>query len=497
MRIDFRNNPKYRLYYWSFWVILIFFVIFSICFLSPDKEVKHDGGYVSSELTQVETTENNVTRISYVNNTGEITYAVDKQYAILVQTRDTEGRILKEYYLDADEKPTECYGYFEVSYKHKDKEDIIIYSDEAGNLTETTLGYSIIVRSINDEGQAVDDMYYDANMNPQMCTGGYYGIHREYDKRGIVNRLVYLDIDKAPVCNSNGATWEKRLVDDEGCIIKRFFFDLEDNPISLQLGQRGEEYAYNENGYTSQITYLDQNGNPTETTAGYTILKKSYYRDGTEKTNMYFDASGNPVSLSKGQYGIKRVGDITLYLNKNGQVMLCLDNLLNGYPFTVVIVGLLLCSFFCLAPRRLQILMLLLYTIFIFYETLMFRETGNTRANLVLFSYAGTFLSNWKVRVDTINNVWLFIPFGTGLYVIFRKKKVWIVALLLSVAIELIQYFTGLGIAELDDLFGNTLGGVLGVSIGVVVLYGIDRRRSVLKKNEVSDIKNVEARKVW
>ena len=57
-----------------------------------------------------------------------------------------------------------------------------------------------------------------------------------------------------------------------------------------------------------------------------------------------------------------------------------------------------------------------------------------------------------------INNIWLFVPFGIGLYVIFRKKRVWVVALGLSLVIELIQYFTGLGILELDDLFGNTLG---------------------------------------
>lgn len=65
---------------------------------------------------------------------------------------------------------------------------------------------------------------------------------------------------------------------------------------------------------------------------------------------------------------------------------------------------------------------------------------------------------------------------------IFRKKKVWIDALLLSIAIELIQYVTGLGIAELDDLFGNTLGGVIGVGVGVAVFYGMDRRRSVPKE---------------
>ena len=102
---------------------------------------------------------------------------------------------------------------------------------------------------------------------------------------------------------------------------------------------------------------------------------------------------------------------------------------------------------------------LLVYMIFIFYETLMFRETGDIRANLVLFSYADTFMTNWRTRVEVINNIWLFVPFGAGLYAIYRKKRVWIAAFILSLAIELIQYFTGLGIAELDDIFGNTLGG--------------------------------------
>ena len=43
----------------------------------------------------------------------------------------------------------------------------------------------------------------------------------------------------------------------------------------------------------------------------------------------------------------------------------------------------------------------------------------------------------------------------------------------LSILIELIQYFTGLGIAELDDIFGNTFGGI----IGVLIAYGLLNRR--------------------
>ena len=47
------------------------------------------------------------------------------------------------------------------------------------------------------------------------------------------------------------------------------------------------------------------------------------------------------------------------------------------------------------------------------------------------------------------------------------------------VAIELIQYFTGLGIAELDDVFGNTLVGVIGVMMGMIVLEMLENRKRV------------------
>ena len=46
--------------------------------------------------------------------------------------------------------------------------------------------------------------------------------------------------------------------------------------------------------------------------------------------------------------------------------------------------------------------------------------------------------------------------------------------------IVLIQHLTGLGIAELDDVFGNTLGGVSGVMMGVVVLEMLENRKYIL-----------------
>ena len=116
------------------------------------------------------------------------------------------------------------------------------------------------------------------------------------------------------------------------------------------------------------------------------------------------------------------------------------------------------------------------YVAFILYETLMFRESGDARTNFVLFSYAGKFLKEQSVRVGVINNIWLFIPLGTGLYRWFQKKWALLVPFVMSVAIETTQYITGLGIAEFDDVFGNTMGGWIGV---LVAWTWLSRKMSV------------------
>ena len=180
---------------------------------------------------------------------------------------------------------------------------------------------------------------------------------------------------------------------------------------------------------------------------------------------MYFDANGNLKALSKGQYGIKRSGKVNLLLERNGNVMLCVDNLLNGFPCMVVVFGCVVCLLMIVLPKSLSVVLTIVYVTFILYETLMFRESGNARMNFVLFSYAGKFLKEQSVRVGVINNIWLFIPLGTGLYRWFQKKWVLLIPFVMSVAIETTQYITGLGIAEFDDVFGNTMGGWIGVLV--------------------------------
>jgi len=145
--------------------------------------------------------------------------------------------------------------------------------------------------------------------------------------------------------------------------------------------------------------------------------------------------------------------------------MLCVDNLLNGFPCMVVVFGCVACLLMIVLPKSLSVVLTIVYVAFILYETLMFRESGDARTNFVLFSYAGKFLKEQSVRVGVINNIWLFIPLGTGLYRWFQKKWVLLIPFVMSMAIETTQYITGLGIAEFDDVFGNTMGGWIGVLV--------------------------------
>ena len=251
MRVYFRDDRKWKGHHWSremkyrtLWMILFLFIIFSVYFLLTEKRTDHDRGTTSSELTKIEKTEGNITRVSYVDTSGKLTYAIDKRYAIFVQTKDEEGRVLEEHYLNENEEPTECWGYFGISYEHREGADIITYLDGEGNPVKTQSGYAIIVRSLDELGQALDDRYYDENWNPVMCTGGYYGMHREHDEKGRTTEIVYLDIDGAPACIMSGFAKEKRVFDEEDRMVRKFYFDADDNTSNLSLGHAGEDYSY-------------------------------------------------------------------------------------------------------------------------------------------------------------------------------------------------------------------------------------------------------------
>jgi glycopeptide antibiotics resistance protein len=69
---------------------------------------------------------------------------------------------------------------------------------------------------------------------------------------------------------------------------------------------------------------------------------------------------------------------------------------------------------------------------------------------------------------DISLNILLFVPFG----VLCDANRLWkkiVCGFLLSVLVEIVQYYFMLGYCELDDILNNTIGTVLGcVSVYIV-----------------------------
>ena len=71
--------------------------------------------------------------------------------------------------------------------------------------------------------------------------------------------------------------------------------------------------------------------------------------------------------------------------------MLCVDNLLNGFPCMVVVFGCVVCLLMIVLPKSLSVVLTIVYVAFILYETLMFRESGMQERTLFYFPTLGSF----------------------------------------------------------------------------------------------------------
>lgn len=387
-------------------LLIVSIILLSILALLPDADVDHDAGYTASELSIRETVDGSVISTSHVNPDGVITDAIDMGYATVCRMQDDDDRVVEERYLDAN-------GYPVARYEN------------------------------------------------------FHGLSYEYDETSTV--ITYLDVEGNPIIRSDGYSTIVRTQVD-GRAYDDFFYDLNGQQVQCSGGYYGLRRGYNAEGQDISLAFLDKDGHAVCTSSGYAIM--TYQRDmnGNVVGKQYFDTDGNPKALSKGQHGIKRSGKANILLDRNGNVMPCVDNLLNGFPCIVVVLGCVVCLLMIALPKSLSVVLTTVYIAFILYETLMFRESGDARMNFVLFSYAGKFLKEQSVRVGDINNIWLLIPLGTGLYRWFQKKWVLLIPFVMSVAIETTQYITGLGIAEFDDVFGNTIGGWLGVLVAYIIM---------------------------
>ena len=104
----------------------------------------------------------------------------------------------------------------------------------------------------------------------------------------------------------------------------------------------------------------------------------------------------------------------------------------------------------------------------ILYITVFSRGESGKGADFIPFSSFERAKIQPEMYRSMLMNVFLFVPLGLSLPYVFgggtgkRILMTILVGFLLSVTVEMVQYFASLGLAETDDVICNTLGTAIG-----------------------------------
>lgn len=461
-------------------IVIAFLVASFICCFPESNPSKDTEGIYSSELVLNVSEDDGIRCEEYVDAEGNPTIAADKHYAAVMKELDENGRVISEYYFDENNEPVRMsdgqYGVLR-EYDEQGHEIKVTYVDAVGNPIRSSSGFVSVLKTYDDKGHGIKDEYVNENGNLVYRTEGYAAREREYNEKGQCIRITNLNIYGEPTNSSSGYAIEERTLNDNGQVHTVMYFAPDGMPAKGTFGQYGEAYEYDELGRRYKVTSLDENGETVLNKEGYATVVKSFKANNSTDTEMYYDTVGNPVKLSHGQYGIRRENGRTIYLNKYGRMSLFLSmgELLHYYPWIAVLVGFGLCLLTVFFPRTLNVILLIGYAFFIVYMTLLYREGGDSGVKQALWSYK-RFFSNRSARVETFQNVWLFVPFGTLLYAVFKRRWMLIIPLLFSVTIEITQYVTGRGFFEVDDIINNAVGGCIGIVAGELLQWLLVRR---------------------
>ena len=128
-----------------------------------------------------------------------------------------------------------------------------------------------------------------------------------------------------------------------------------------------------------------------------------------------------------------------------------------------------------LGTKKQNRILLALYGAGIVYVTLLSRAPGARRVSLTPFWSYRLLPGSLYFQRQVMNNILLFVPVGTFLYNLRPKSSTFYFPFLVSLGVEVLQFMTGRGLFEIDDLISNTLGGLIGCA--AVLLWESARQK--------------------
>ena len=440
-------------------ILFTLFLVLSLSLSLPKPAAKP--GVRSTELQKVVTVEGDTYRVDYMQN-GVVTKPANLRYATLVKTR-TGDRVLEEYFDASGDPARQSSGHCALlrEYDRQGRNYKVTFLDAQGEPMINYSGYSVLFRLYSKEGKLQFERYYD--LEGQLVSGRYY----RYEGDGST-LLTYLDRNAQPDLRRAYPILQQffyKCGPHKGKVERETYLDQDGLPVSLSSGQSGQRREYDDLGRTAVLTYLDQDGNPMLTSSGYATVKRTFSPSDSVTSERYYDTQGQPIASSSNHYGYRYANGKTVYLDAQGRDIFDFHDFLYGTPLAVTLMGLLVAGLALFLDKRGNLLLLVLYLLFIAQMTLLGRRYGVHRDIPSLFWSYRQFFTHSGLQREILYNIWLFFPLGAILCRLRPEKKTLWAVFLLSLLIETIQLGGGLGLAEFDDLISNTLGGFLGFGL--------------------------------
>ena len=254
----------------------------------------------------------------------------------LLYTRDAQGRVVKEEYLDRDGLPMAAgtgesavvyeYDAFgavtrrtavdaqgrpmagaggvcstEFSYDALGRLTQVAYRDSAGNaVLEKEQHAAVLELSYDAHGFLTEMACYDPLSQP--CRGGQGAFRTvmERDAKGHITKTSFFDENGALTPCSDGYAVCENTVDEAGNLLESSYSAPDGAPAPcLSLGCYRHRCAY-ENGRLVRIDNLDAEGAPMLTKRGYASVCYSYSPEGLKTRELYLDTDGQPVRILGG-----------------------------------------------------------------------------------------------------------------------------------------------------------------------------------------------------
>lgn len=139
------------------------------------------------------------------------------------------------------------------------------------------------------------------------------------------------------------------------------------------------------------------------------------------------------------------------------------------------LIGLILIFFLIsvLSGEEVNARFLVLYLLVMAYMTFFNRTGGSRRVSLRPFATYRYFFTNDYFRQQILNNILLFVPLGIILSQIRPCWSTFCCLPYISLGIEIMQFVTARGLFEADDLIGNSLGGLIGFTAGMLWVLAV------------------------